>query len=77
MSESAQKKILKGLREILLSACNRKIFTASSVAFFCEDFKSGEHCHIDCGTTDIFKRVKTEKNSLYDLASLTKPLSLC
>ena len=74
MVGSAKKKILKGLRETLLNSCNNNVFTASSVAFFCDDFESGDHCQVDCGTTDIFKRVKTDQNSLFDLASLTKPL---
>ena len=74
MSGSAKEKILKGLGEILLSACNKNIFTASSVAFFCLDFESGDHCQVDCGTTAHFNRPKTGKNVLFDLASLTKPL---
>ncbi len=74
MSGFPKKKILKGLGKILLSNCNISLFSASSVSFFCEDFSSGDHCHLYCGTTDTSKRVKTDKNSLFDLASLTKPL---
>ncbi len=74
MSAPPQKKILKGLDELLVTSYNKGLFSASSVAFFCEDFDSGNHFHVYCGTTDAFKRVKTDKNSLFDLASLTKPL---
>ena len=66
--------ILKGIEKILLSTCNKDVFSASSVAFFDNMLGTGEHYTICYGTTDESKTVKIDNSTLFDLASLTKPL---
>jgi len=66
--------LIKGIGEILLNACNNNIFTASSVAFFCEGYNKGNHTIISCGTTDDENNRKIDDYTLFDLASLTKPV---
>ena len=74
MAYYKRENILKGIQKILLSNCNKRIFSASSVAFFDTMFGTGEHYTICYGTTDESKTVKIDNSTLFDLASLTKPL---
>ncbi len=74
MAKYKAENIIKGIENILLTACNKNIFSASSVAFFDNDLTTGEHYVVCCGTTDESKTVKIDYSTLFDLASLTKPL---
>lgn len=71
----SQKNIgLRKIENILVSYYNKNIFSACSLAFFHGENKSLKHCSIYCGTTDEYNGVKIDNSSLFDLASLTKPL---
>lgn len=66
--------ILKGIEKILLSACNKNVFSASSVALYDNGLGNNEHFKISCGYTDDYRDVKIDNSTFFDLASLTKPL---
>ena len=74
MANYQAENIIKGIEKKLLSACNKNIFSASSVAYFDNELRAGEHYAVCCGTTDESKTVKIDSLTLFDLASLTKPL---
>ena len=74
MASIQKKNISKGIEQILLSGCNKDIFSAASVAFFDNGLGKNEHFAISCGSTDDSRTVKIDNSTFFDLASLTKPL---
>lgn len=74
MASMHKKNILKGIESILLSGCNKNIFSAASVALYYNGLGKNEPFAISCGCTDNLRDVKIDNSTFFDLASLTKPL---
>lgn len=74
MVDKKAETIEEGIKKILLKGCNNNVFSAASVGV---SFRSHEreYCfETYCGTTDEKRAVTVTECTLFDLASLTKPL---
>ena len=74
MSFPDPKTILKDIEKKLITYRNNGFFSASSVAVFKGGSAGGTVFTISCGTTDDSDSKEIDEKSLFDLASLTKPI---
>ncbi len=74
MSTHQQNILAEGLLNILLSNYNNKVFSAASMAYHAPGLVEDEENVINCGTTSLISLEKTCNETVFDLASLTKPL---
>jgi len=74
MSGCQKNKDLQRIKNIIISYCKDDIFSACSLAFSDKKMETYKKSSIYYGTTGSCGRVKIDNASLFDLASLTKPL---
>lgn len=64
----------EGLKKIILSGYNNNVYSAASVGVYWRSHERDYFFETYCGTTDEKRAVKVTESTLFDLASLTKPL---
>lgn len=74
MTLKSQKDLSTTINDRLLSYYNENVFSAASVTFWGAVQSDAEACHVHCGKTSNKEEDKVDELSLFDLASLTKPL---
>lgn len=74
MIEERKKPCFAGLQELLISHYNQDVFSAASIAFSHPLIDGLGNCLVNCGTTGEKKGDPVNQSTMFDLASLTKPL---
>ena len=74
MVENNQKILLSKLYNLLLRYHKRGFFSAAAINFYTPLYSSSQSCLITCGTLEEESYEEVGADSLFDLASLTKPL---
>lgn len=74
MTLKSHKYLSTTINDSLLTYYNKNVFSATSVTFWDAVQTDAEACHINCGKTGNREENKVDELSLFDLASLTKPL---
>jgi len=79
MSGYKERYLSEGLLSLLVSYYNKDVFSAASLAYYSSVFPDNEDSLVSCGTTGRDGAEKVSPATLFDLASLTKPLvtALC
>lgn len=74
MVENSQKILLSKLYNLLLRYHKRGFFSAAAITFHTPLYSSSQRCLVTCGTLEEESYERVGADSLFDLASLTKPL---
>lgn len=73
VDEQTTRCLQEEVREILLSFCNKSIYSAAALTVSAYEDEGYEDCVIAVGTTGTNEHDLIDEKSVFDLASLTKP----